>query len=94
MLWANWAKFVFMTIIFVILYVTRHVPRLIPRHLLSSHLIYYDKCSDKYHSHNLVTNVQFSLRLMTIGSVSHRRGLRPTFYDNDDKKTAVIVTIS
>jgi hypothetical protein len=39
-------------------------------HLSSSHLIYCDQYSDKYRSHNLVTNVQWA--------VSHRRGFMTT----------------
>jgi len=74
-LWVNWTKFIFMTIIFVILPVPRHTPHQIPGHLLSSRLIYYDKYNGKYCRHNLVTNMKMSLRLLTIGSVSHRRGI-------------------
>jgi len=65
--------------VFVILSVPRHTPRCAPRditrHLSTSRQICYDKYSDKYCRHNLVTNVQLSLRLMTTGSVSHRRGI-------------------
>ena len=65
--------------VFVILSVPRRAPRQVPRditgHLSTSRQICYDKYSDKYRRHNLVTNVQLSLRLMTTGSVSHRRGI-------------------
>ena len=61
--------------VFVILSVPRRAPRDITGHLSTSRQICYDKYSDKYRRHNLVTNVQLSLRLMTTGSVSHRRGI-------------------
>jgi len=76
--WANWAKFIFRTNIFIILPVpmlyAMSWATLAHGHLSSSHLIYYDQYSDKYRSHNLVTNVQWA--------VSHRRGFMTTFYDH------------
>jgi len=61
--------------VFIILSVPRRAPRDVTGHLWTSRQICYDKYSDKYRRHNLVTNVQLSLRLMTTGSVSHRRGI-------------------
>ena len=101
-----WAKFVFKTNIFVILLVPCHTPRhvscQIPRHSSSSHLMYYDKYSDKYHGHNLVTNVQIVTKINDNWVCQSQKG----DYDPpsmttpiqsqkgyNDKKKAVIVTI-